>query len=280
MAYHGVVILMNNRFQQIGIALGALMAVGSTNAAMALPLDSIISNSDPNIKTAEQIWQQLQNGVRVSQNVPDVVVDDPYDTGNRGDVYNSNDIRFSCESINGEYTVTYRPESRPGESYAWAVPQRLGDGWTSQRRCNAISQRLEDYRPDGLLELRTSRLNGYDILCATTQANSNCRIVLTVPPGKDPIVVRDLVFENIVAADDGLSTRGVYTFTDGNQYRVLRDAIEGKSPDALNLRPFLTEDDGGNASRLNSIEVDSPKNNPTSQPQQRTPGMFNPDNFR
>ncbi|GAB4379282.1 MAG: hypothetical protein Kow00121_33140 [Elainellaceae cyanobacterium] len=178
------------------------------------------------------------------------------------------DARFSCELENGQYTVMYHPQSQPEQSYAWATPRELGGGWTEDRRCYEISRRLESYRPDGLLEMRTSVQNGYDIVCVTTEANSTCRIVLTVPPGQDPIVTRDRVFGNLITADSGQQTQGVNTFAGegGDILNQIGDAVgvdlsslmggsrrssrRTSSPDAIDLRPFLDPADGGTGSRL------------------------------
>jgi hypothetical protein len=71
---------------------------------------------------------------------------------------------------------------------------------------------LESYRPDGLVEMKTSTENGYNIICATTDKNSACRIVLTVPNGQDPIATRDRVFGNLTTADSGQATTAVNTY--------------------------------------------------------------------
>jgi hypothetical protein len=181
------------------------------------------------------------------------------------------DARFTCEIENGRYTVMYRPISQPGEAYAWAIPTQLGGGWTEDRRCNEISRRLEFYRPDGLLELRTSVENGLDILCVTTEAVPGCRIVLTVPPGQDPIATRDRVFGNLVTADSGQQTQAVTTFRGNGGRDILGqigDAVgvdlsslvggrrnnspspSSASPANINLRPFLDPADGGTGERL------------------------------
>lgn len=178
------------------------------------------------------------------------------------------DARFTCEYESGQYTVMYHPQSQPGQSYAWATPRALGGGWTEDRRCYEISRRLEFYRPDGLLEMQTSVENGYDIVCVTTEANPSCRIVLTVPPGQDPIITRDRVFGNLITADSGQQTQGVNTFADergGNLLNQLGDAIgvdlssltgrsrrstTSYSPGAIDLRPFLDPADGGTGTQL------------------------------
>ena len=192
--------------------------------------------------------------------------------------------RFTCEIQDGEYTVMYRPKSEPGQAYPWAVPTEMGGGWTPERRCETISSRLEEYRPDGLVELRTDIENGYNTVCATTEdALDTCRIVFTVPPGQDPVATRDAVFSNITLADAGTGTNGVTTFVGGsrlpNTDLLGRDVANGEifgivgeilgersTPRVANgiyLKPYLDPADGGTGEYLKQAE----------QP-------LNPDNFR
>lgn len=189
----------------------------------------------------------------VKQDVPDV-------TGS--------DVRFTCEYVNGQYTVMYHPASQADQMYAWATPTEMGGGWTPERRCAEISRRLEFYRPDGLQELSTSVENGYDIVCVTTQADPTCRIVFTVPPGQDPQITRDRVFENLTVADAGQRTDSVVTFTDNGSTDFLGrigDALNlnlnlpsGRRESGINLRPFLDPADGGTGARLqNGVAVPS-----------------------
>jgi hypothetical protein len=181
--------------------------------------------------------------------------------------------RFSCALDNGRYTVMYSPESQPDQQYAWAVPEDMGVAWPAERRCNVISDRLESYRPDGLIELQTGLENGYNTVCVTTEAVSSCRIVFTVPPGQDPVVTRDSVFNNLVLADQGSSTEGVTTFTDGESSildqigEVLGGVAQpGRSRSSgINLRPFLDQNDGGTGAQLTGGNAGQP---------------LNPDNFR
>lgn len=187
--------------------------------------------------------------------------------------------RFTCQLQNGTYTVMYQPESQPGAAYPWATPSDMGGGWSAERRCNEISRRLEEYRPDGLVELSTSVENGYDIVCATTEQTPFCRIVFTVPEGQDPVLTRDRVFENLAVANSGQNTSAVNTFTgrDGSQIldTLSRDFginlpslpnIQSTQPrsTSIDLRPFLDPADGGTGTQLRS-------NSPT---------RLNPNDFR
>jgi hypothetical protein len=179
--------------------------------------------------------------------------------------------RFTCQLENGQYTVMYSPKSQPDTAYPWATPGDMGSAWPAERRCNEISRRLESYRPDGLLELRTGQENGYNTVCVTTEAVAGCRIVFTVPTGQDPEFTRDSVFNNLVLADQGTATEGVTTFAEGDS--ILDDLSDvlglpnGNNQPArtgnINLQPFLDPADGGTGAQLNQ---------PTGRP-------LNPDNF-
>ena len=170
--------------------------------------------------------------------------------------------RFSCQSQNGQYTVMYQPKSQSGQFYAWAVPALMGGGWSPERRCNEISRRLEQYRPDGLVELRSGIENGYNVICATTDQNGACRIVLTVPVGADPNSIRDRVFSNLTTADSGQTTVGVNTYVQGDRSSSLGrfGGLFSSKPqtyfrnDGIDLKPFLDRNDGGTGANLKTTE--------------------------
>ena len=174
--------------------------------------------------------------------------------------------RFMCESINNESTVTYRPVDRPGDRYPWAVPSTMGSNWNAGKRCTEIARRLEQYRRDGLKELRTEVKNQYDTVCVTTERDSECRLVFTVPSGQDAIATRDSVFRNLTMADSGQRTTGVNTFADGGNNglgNLLGNVLPGlgnagnaapatalPNNKNIDLRPFLSTKDGGTATQL------------------------------
>lgn len=271
-----------NRYLSLAkISLVAGVITVCSSNANALPLSNE-SNSPQNN------WRQLlQIVAQDNSQPPEVIIDnDPNSRDNSGNrspnpTTVSSDTRFTCDYVNGEYTVMYNPETQDGDSYPWAIPSQLGGGWTPERRCNEITSRLEAYRADGLLEMSTGIENGYDTVCVTTQIDpSDCRIVLTVPPGQDPQVTRDLVFENLLIADDGQQTQGVYTYGDegsgediigeiGNVIGVTKPA----SPDKIDLRPFLAPSDGGTGTQLKNSNV-VPSNSSGSSTNERKPAIF------
>jgi Circadian oscillating protein COP23 len=194
--------------------------------------------------------------------------------------------RFSCQNYNGQYTVMYQPQSQQGEFFAWAAPQALGGGWTAQSRCEAIANRLELYRPDGLQELQIARENNENIICVTTEANPSCRILLTVPRNKDPQTIRSSIFSNLASADNGQQTTAVNTYANRGRgganelYNLGRGLLGGSnnrvnsSKNGINLKPFLAREDGGTATNLrNGVSIGR-----RSQPQNRN--ILNPRLFR
>ncbi len=208
---------------------------------------------------------------------------DRYPSGGSSSVGVDTNARFLCQQYNGQYTVMYSPQSQPGQAFAWANPRSLGGGWDTARRCNTIAQRLETYRRDGLLELQTNVENGQNVVCVTTEANPACRIVLTVPPEKDPYTIRNSVFQNLASADNGQQTYGVSTYRSqsnnqiGQIYRTVTGSSintrSAKSP--ISLKPFLDKADGGTATSLrNGVRINRPQSKPQSG------ARLKPGNFR
>ncbi len=192
--------------------------------------------------------------------------------------------RFSCQSNNGQFTVMYQPQSQPGQYFAWAAPQNLGGGWDAQKRCQAIATRLELYRPDGLQELQIAVENNENIICVTTQAQPSCRIVLTVPRGKDPYTIRNSVFQNLTTADSGQQTIAVNTYTNRNLgngdslYSLGQTLLGGRNQvsstrSGINLKPYLDPQDGGTGRNLrNGVAIG--RNNQRQAPSRLNPGRF------
>jgi hypothetical protein len=176
----------------------------------------------------------------------------------------------------------YQPQSQPGQYFPWAAPQSLGGGWDAQRRCQAIAQRLESYRLDGLQELQIGVENSENIICVTTEIQANCRIVLTVPRGKDPYTIRNSVFQNLTTADNGQQTVAVRTYagSNGDGLYKLNGTLLGtnnrvsSSKNGIDLKPYLDPKDGGTGRKLrNGVAI---RGNTTRQ----APSRLNPGKFR
>ncbi len=252
-------------------------ATPSADIESSVPGRSSDSNQNPAIES-DAIESDAIESDAIESDTTESPASDPRDTES---ITFDRNTRFSCLNRGGEYTVMYQPESQPGQGFPWAIPQTLGGGWDAQSRCDEIARRLEEYRPDGLVELQTGTENGYNTLCATTEENAQCRIVLTVPPGQDPLVTRNSVFENLVAADTGNTTTGVTTYAGGNDLSNelinIGSTLFGRrsSPFAsrsnqkgIRLKPYLDRADRGSGIALrNGIRLRSGK-------------QLNPDAFR
>ena len=225
----------------VGLSIGATMLIGGAAVAQTTPSgsttpgDVIINTGGSNTGTS---------GTTGSSTVPSSVV---------------NGVRFACQTTNGQPTVMYFPDNQPNVAYPWAVPTAMGGGWSPERRCAEIARRLESYRPDGLVEMKTGIENGLNTICVTTDRYPSCRIVLTVPTGQDPIATRDRVFQNLTVADGGQQTQGVYTYGEsntnilgqlGNILGLGRQRAPQVSNGNINLKPFLSPTDGGTGAKL------------------------------
>ena len=251
----------------------------SLSAGVAILLGSSSAFALNSSQSPASSQNRLPQDITLARDV--VVETKPQESKPTNETEASQKPRFTCQPINGQYTVMYHPESQSDQAYPWATPSTLGGGWSAQRRCHEISRRLEFYRPDGLLEMRNAVENNYNIVCVTTQKDSSCRIVLTVPPGQDPEITRDRVFQNLTVADSGEQTEAVNTFVDGDRNSQLLNQVVNEGLSALgignngvrrsgsiNLRPFLDPADGGTGTNL--------RRGIPSRPNPR----LNPDRFR
>ncbi|MDJ0660598.1 MAG: COP23 domain-containing protein [Crocosphaera sp.] len=265
-----------------GYGLG-LMILFSASSVNANPLFDFIRDYR-NYRTSDpqdydyNVAQQTPDDIIIDTNPQTTPPPPPVNTTS------SSDTRFDCQYHEGRYKVMYRPQSQSMQPYPWAIPSNMGDGWTAERRCSEISRRLEMYRPDGLLELRNGWENNYDTICVTTEADPRCRIVLTVPPGKNPEITRDQIFQTLVAAEEGQYTQGVNAFTGGSGINnPLGQLLNGTIPqigqpssprsNGINLRPFLAPTDGGTGEKLEK----TPSN---SNPRPSNSRTLNPNIFR
>jgi len=265
---------LNLHFLQ-GLSLLAGLVLLANGSVMAAPRTS---GSQTNSSERSVVVDTEQDAGTSTQRTPTDTRRTPTDSSSSPV---TSATRFSCQPINGEYTVVYQPESEPGQYFPWAKPAQLGGGWSPQKRCYEIARRLESYRPDGLLELTTGVENGYNTVCVTTEKVPSCRIVFTVPSGQDPVATRDRVFDNLTVADSGQQTDAVNTYRNsgddgiGDLLNMGREILGGgrSSPaksKSINLRPFLDQNDGGTGTQLEG-----------GAPLKRSPGSrLNPGNFR
>ncbi|MDJ0620256.1 MAG: COP23 domain-containing protein [Calothrix sp. MO_192.B10] len=113
-------------------------------------------------------------------------------TGWRPDIFPPN-TRFSCALLadtqkGGEvWTVMYRNNQK---KKPWLrMVNTFGDGWNTRKRCDKITDRLENFRQDGLVEFShrpDPNTPNQSVICAITRLDSkNCNLLVTLKPGAD-----------------------------------------------------------------------------------------------
>lgn len=101
--------------------------------------------------------------------------------------------RFSCALLadtqnGGEvWTVMYRKNQH---KKPWLrMVNTFGDGWNTRKRCDKITERLENFRQDGLVAFShrpDPKTPNQSVICAITRLdNENCNLLVTLKPGTD-----------------------------------------------------------------------------------------------
>lgn len=263
-------------FAPLTCAVVMIVSPGAIAASNQAAFSAVVSQQPTRIAQSTSTNKRPDVLIDGSQNSADPSTTSPSASSGKNGT-NLSKVRFTCESVNGQYTVMYHPQSQPSQSFAWATPSAMGSSWSPERRCNEISRRLESYRPDGLVEMRTDKENGYNTICVTTEAVQTCRIVLTVPPGQDPMSTRDRVFQNLTVADSGQATQAVNTFVGGRGNGTLNQVLNNlglssilsgsnsqSKTQNIYLKPFLDQADGGTGTQLKGgvSQLSNPRLNP------------------
>ncbi|MBD2540960.1 COP23 domain-containing protein [Coleofasciculus sp. FACHB-SPT36] len=101
--------------------------------------------------------------------------------------------RFSCtlqpDTENGGevWTVMYRKDK---EGKPWLkMVNSFGEDWDTRTRCDAIAQRLEGFREEGLVGFShrsDPKTPKQSVICALTKLDrNNCNLLVTLKPGAD-----------------------------------------------------------------------------------------------
>lgn len=154
--------------------------------------------------------------------------------------------RFSCQlqpdtQRGGDvWTVMYRHDK--GQQPWLKMVTTLGGDYTPVRRCQIISESLNDYRKDGLIRLayreEPKTPNQY-VICAKTKLNNSdegCPLLVTLKPGSETEAynaMRDMT-ENLLNGGNA-----VYQNSDSK----LATSQFSKDSREIDLTPFLAEED-------------------------------------
>lgn len=107
------------------------------------------------------------------------------------------DKGFKCDIDSTIPTTMYHDSKGSKEPWIKWISEHFSDSnWTPMSRCEAVSERLEEYRLDGKLKYVTLGMeNNQQIICVASYDNGPCEgIVYTLRPGQDGIAALNNLF--------------------------------------------------------------------------------------
>jgi Circadian oscillating protein COP23 len=128
---------------------------------------------------------------------------------------------FDCKAVDGVNTtmaITPRGE-RP--VIRWTSTDFDASGWSSEKRCNEVSERFQELYANGSLKYLTSgKMNGQRVICSASQKRGPCNaLLLTVRPGRDPQrTLKELLAVRVQASGSVMNESGERLYVDINSY--------------------------------------------------------------
>lgn len=104
---------------------------------------------------------------------------------------------FKCDIDSSIPTTMYHDSKGIKEPWIKWISEHFSDSnWTPMSRCEAVSERLEEYRLDGKLKYVTLGMeNNQQIICVASYDNGPCEgIVYTLRPEQDGIAALNNLF--------------------------------------------------------------------------------------
>ncbi|MBG0744869.1 MAG: COP23 domain-containing protein [Cylindrospermopsis raciborskii KL1] len=121
-------------------------------------------------------------------------------------VYSQQNASFRCENMFDQasgkkvpMTVAWVPERKTHVGViGWKSTYFEVGGWTSEKRCQEVSKKFQDFQNRGTINyLMTGKNNGYPIICAVAEARDECNSqsqLFTIKLGSNPeLVLRKLI---------------------------------------------------------------------------------------
>ena len=131
--------------------------------------------------------------------------------------------RFYCGTASGApATLATMASGKTVPVIRWTSTTFNSAGWSQQKRCQAVSERFENYRQQGILvHLTTGRMNGLPVICTAKKVGASCDgLLYTLKPGQNPTkTLRDLL-------DVRTKARGPLNETTGRLYIKMSDLLD------------------------------------------------------
>ncbi len=131
--------------------------------------------------------------------------------------------RFYCGTASGApATLATTASGKTVAVIRWTSTTFNSVGWSQQKRCQAVSERFEQYRQQGsLVYLTTGRINNHPVICTTKRDGGACDgLLYTLKPGQNPTkTLRALL-------DVRTKARGPLNETTGRLYIKMSDLLD------------------------------------------------------
>ena len=104
---------------------------------------------------------------------------------------------FKCDTSSSIPTTMYHNAQGGKEPWIkWVSEHYSSANWTPLSRCQAVSERLEEYRRNGKLKYVTLGMqNNQQVICVASRDNGPCEgIIYTLRPGQDGIAALNNLF--------------------------------------------------------------------------------------
>jgi hypothetical protein len=118
-------------------------------------------------------------------------------------VHAQTSVGFICSNDLGTPATVVVSSGKERPFIRWTSDRFAGSGWSAERRCEAVSQRLQESYDKGSLKFLTpGRMNGLPVVCSTDRDGGSCiDLIYTLKPGQNPATT----LSNLLQARQGTS---------------------------------------------------------------------------
>jgi len=116
-------------------------------------------------------------------------------------------VNFYCSTSIKQLRTVAKTKTREINLVIWSSEAFDKSGYSPERRCKIVSDRLQSFAESGSLRyLTTGKINSQNVICVTKFKSKNCLpngLVLTLEPGDDPNKVLETLFSSAFKVSGG-----------------------------------------------------------------------------
>jgi hypothetical protein len=145
--------------------------------------------------------------------------------------------QFICTRINGVYiTLAKRTNGNDRPVIRWVSNDFEQKGYTTEKRCQEVSNRFQTYHVSGDLNyLTTGKMNGQPVICTTSQRYGTCdKLLFTVRPGVNPQhTLRQLLAVRVKSTVGALNESTAGPAVEEQIYVDMKEVLNGPEGESL-----------------------------------------------